>query len=432
MDHALVHQLRRDAGVAVAQRRRADEEAGRLPMDPDTERQYARSVINDVLNTHFQAEAARGMPLPEAAEEAELSEAVHAALYGAGPLQPLLEDPEIENIDIQGDRVFITYPGGQVKQVPAVTASDDELVELVQTLAATAGLSSRAWDSVNWELDLRLPGGERLSAVMSAGERPCLSIRKPRLGKVFLDYLVENGTISEEGAQFLRAAVLSRKNLIICGATDSGKTTLLRAIANEIPAYERLITIEDVRELGLDSFPDLHPNIVVWEARKPNSENQGEISLSRLVRRSLRQNPSRVIVGEVLGDEIIDMLRAMTQGNNGSLSTIHSDSAQGVFNRIALYAAAAEKPLPMEVSHMLVAQSINFVVFISKVRDYQTGEELRRVTEIREVNGFDVGQASSSRVFAYDAAFGTLRADAQISCLKDLELHGYVPSGGWM
>ncbi|GAA2810752.1 ATPase, T2SS/T4P/T4SS family [Kitasatospora paracochleata] len=432
MDHALVHQIRRQSGSVLAQRRRSDEAAGLVPMDLDSERQYARSVIRDVLNEHFQAEAGRGMALPDAAEEAELAEAVHAALYGAGALQPLLEDRDIENIDMQGhDNVFITRAGGRIERGAPVCGSDDELVELVQTLAATAGLTSRAWDTVNWELDLRLPGGERLSAVMAASERPHLSIRKPRLGKVALDFLVKNGTVSDDAAQFLRSAVLAKKNMVICGATDSGKTTLLRAIANEIPPSERLITVEGVRELGLDEFKDLHPNIAVWEARLPNSEGQGEISLSSLVRRSLRQNPSRVIVGEVLGDEIIDMLRAMSQGNNGSLSTIHSDSAQGAFSRIALYALAAEKPLPIEASHMLIAQSINFVVFISKVRNHETGEEQRRVTEIREVNGFD-GQVSSSRVFAYDHAIGALRADSQISCLPDLERHGYYPSGGWM
>ena len=125
---------------------------------------------------------------------------------------------------------------------------------------------------------------------------------------------------------FLAAAVAARKNIMIAGATNAGKTTLLRALANQIPAEERLITVERALELGLDHFPELHPNVVAFEERLPNSEGQGAITMADLVRRSLRMNPSRVIVGEVLGDEIVTMLNAMTQGNDGSLSTIHANS----------------------------------------------------------------------------------------------------------
>ncbi len=160
---------------------------------------------------------------------------------------------------------------------------------------------------------------------------------------------------------------------MIAGATNSGKTTLLRALANEIPPHERLITVERSLELGLGEFKDLHPNVVAFEERLPNSEGVGEVSMADLVRRSLRMNPSRVIVGEVLGDEIVTMLNAMSQGNDGSLSTIHSNSSMEVFNRISTYAIQAPERLPMEATQMLIAGALDFVVFVRKHNDYQHG-----------------------------------------------------------
>ena len=168
---------------------------------------------------------------------------------------------------------------------------------------------------------------------------------------------------------------------------------------NEIPAGERLITVERALELGIDQFPDLHPNVVALEERLPNSEGHGGISMAELVRRSLRMNPSRVIVGEVLGDEIVTMLNAMTQGNDGSLSTIHANSSLEVFNRIATYAIQSAERLPVEATHMLIAGAVDFVIFIEKRNDYARGGRLRRyVSSVREVTGVD-GRVLSSEVF---------------------------------
>ena len=243
------------------------------------------------------------------------------------------------------------------------------------------------------------------------------------------DLLVGNGTFSQEIGQFFRAAVHARKNIMIAGATNAGKTTLLRAVANEIPVHERLITVERAMELGLDAFPELHPNCVAFEQRLPNSEGQGAISMAELVRRSLRMNPSRVIVGEVLGDEIVTMLNAMTQGNDGSLSTIHANSSVEVFNRIATYAIQSEERLPVEATHMLIAGAIDFVVFIEKRNDYATGGRLRRyVASVREVTGVD-GRVLSSEVFALGPN-GTAVPSAPIACADELAYHGYDPSGG--
>jgi pilus assembly protein CpaF len=428
MDHSVVKRLRQEVGDRLAQQRRADAASGLAPMSPEDERQFARALISMVLDEFARGEITLGRRPPSAEEEEALAAGVHAALFGVGRLQPLLEDPEIENIDVNGcDRVFIGYADGRETMAEPVAESDDELVELIQILAAYSGLSSRPFDTANPQLDLRLPDGSRLSAVMDVTARPSLSIRRARLGKVFLSDLMGNGTFSPEIGAFLRAAVLARKNIMLAGATNAGKTTMLRAIANEIPAHERLITVERALELGLDQFPELHPNCVAFEQRLPNSEGQGAISMAELVRRSLRMNPSRVIVGEVLGDEIVTMLNAMTQGNDGSLSTIHANSSMEVFNRVATYAIQSEERLPIEASHMLIAGAIDFVVFIEKRNDYAHGGRLRRyVSSIREVTGVD-GRVLSSEVFAA-GPLGAAMPAAPISCLDDLADQGYSPS----
>ncbi|MEU8035148.1 ATPase, T2SS/T4P/T4SS family [Streptosporangium sp. NPDC049078] len=430
IDHTLVKRFRQDVGDRLAHQRRLDQASGLPPMSGEDERQFARALIAQILEEFARGEIGVGRTPPTAEEEEALAAGIHAALFGVGRLQPLLDDPEVENIDINGcDRVFVGYADGQELMREPVAESDEELVELIQILAAYSGLSSRPFDTANPQLDLRLPDGSRLSAVMDVTVRPSISIRRSRLGKVFLSDLVGNGTLTPELGRFLAAAVAARKNIMISGSTNAGKTTLLRALANEISPSERLITVERALELGLDQFPELHPNVVAFEQRLPNSEGQGEISMAELVRRSLRMNPSRVIVGEVLGDEIVTMLNAMTQGNDGSLSTIHANSSMEVFNRIATYALQASERLPIEATHMLIAGAIDFVVFIEKRNDYAVGGRLRRfVSSVREVAGVD-GRVLSSEVFA-TAPDGRVTPHAPLSCLEELAHFGYDP-GGW-
>ncbi|MEV7123722.1 CpaF family protein [Kitasatospora griseola] len=427
--HDTVALLHRRVGEQLTQAQRDDARQGKSPMAPEVEREFARSLINTVLQAYNTEQAAIGIPAMSPQDERELADAVHARIYGAGALQPLLDNPDIENIDIQGDRVFVTYAGGIRERVAPVTRSNEELIELVQTLAATSGLTSRAWDKTNWQLDLRLPGGERLSGVMDVTKVPAISIRRARLGKIFLDDLVRFGSVTEEAASFLRAAVLSRKNIMIGGATDAGKTTMLRALANVIPPNERLITVEKALELGLDEFDDLHPNIVVMEERQPNSEGLGGVAMAELVRRSLRQNPDRVIVGEVLGPEIVTMLNAMSQGNDGSLSTIHARNSASVFKRITTYARQAAEGFDRETTHDLIAGALDFVVYLSQVKNPATGEKHRRLVSIREVTGVD-GQVLSNEVFKLNA-YGELKPAAPLTCLDELAEHGYYPSGDY-
>ena len=430
MDQLLLRRLREETADVLARQRREDSAAGVAPMTGEDERQFARAVIGRVLEQHARGELAAGRSPLSAVEDEELAAGIHAALFGVGRLQPLLDDPMVENIDVNGcDRVFVGYADGREEAMPPVADTDDELVELVQLLGAYSGLASRPFDSANPQLDLRLPDGSRLSAVMGVCARPSLSIRRARVTRVSLDSLVDAGSMTAELAAFCSAAVAARKNLMIAGATNAGKTTLLRAMAHEIPPQERLITVERALELGLGDYADLHPNVVAFEERLPNSEGGGAVTMAELVRRSLRMNPSRVIVGEVLGDEIVTMLNAMSQGNDGSLSTIHANSSLEVFNRISTYAIQSRERLPAEATAMLVAGAIDFVVFVERRNDYARGGTLRRtVTSVREVNGVD-GRVLSSEVFAAGRD-GLAVPAAPVACAEELAEHGYRVAAG--
>jgi pilus assembly protein CpaF len=300
-----------------------------------------------------------------------LAQTVLDALFGMGRLQSLIDDSEIENIDINGcDRVWASYADGSKRLMAPIADSDQEVVDIVRSAASRFGLSERRFDMARPELDLRLPDGSRLSAVMAVTSRPSVSIRRHRFSDLSLSDLVGLGTLDVELAAFLRAAVRARKNIVVSGAMNSGKTTLLRALAAEISPRERIVTIEQAFELGLDRTIDRHPDIVALEARPANLEGEGLISVADLVRRALRMNADRVIVGEVLGDEVLPMLNAMSQGRSGSMCTIHADSSAGVFRRISSYAVQARERIPLEASNLLIAGAIHFVVQLdSEIHD---------------------------------------------------------------
>jgi pilus assembly protein CpaF len=333
-------------------------------------REFARRQIFAHLDRLADQEGDSWSPdAPE--DELRLARSVLDALFGLGRLQALVDDPEIENIDINGcDRVWATFADGSKRLMPAIADSDEELIDLVRSAASRFGLSERRFDLARPELDLRLPDGSRLSALMAVTARPSISIRRHRFSDLSLRDLHELGTVDREVASLLGAAVRARKNIVVSGAMNSGKTTLLRALAAEISPRERIVTIEQALELALDAAPDRHPDLVALEARPSNVEGEGLISVADLVRRALRMNADRVIVGEVLGDEVLPMLNAMSQGRSGSMCTIHSDSSAGVFRRIASYAVQAPEHLPLEASNLLVAGSIHFVVHLdSEIRD---------------------------------------------------------------
>lgn len=428
VDPAQVRQLQSQVGDRLQQAQQAAKASGRPPLSGEHERQYARQLINAAIGEHATSLLETGQPPLDWEAERELNEAVFARLFGAGRLQPLIDDLDIENIDINGhDEVWVTYAGGEKVRAEPVAESDEELVELVQTLASYAGRSSRPFDAANPEVDLKLPDGSRLSGITEVAGRPAVSIRRHRFTKVTLADLVGNQTLSPEAADFLAAAVRARTNLMIAGATDTGKTTLLRALAAEIAPQERIITVERALELSLRHDTDRHPDCVELEERQDNSEGHGAVTMAQLVRRTLRMNPDRVIVGEVLGDEVVTMLNAMSQGNDGSLSTIHARSALEVFNRLCTYALQAEEKLPAEACSRLIAGGLDFVIYVVKDGAH------RRLDSIREINGFDGTTVASSEVFATGpgGGFAERNLDVAVSRASQLASCGWQPGDGW-
>jgi pilus assembly protein CpaF len=347
----------------------------------DDRRELAREMTLSRLQ-RYAAESVEGGYAPlDVTDEQRVARFVLDALFGLGRLQALIDDPEIENIDVNGcDRVWVTYADGTKKSVEPAADSDAELAEMLRSAAARFGLSERRFDVSHPELDLRLPDGSRLSALMSVVQRPVVSIRRHRFVDLTLDDLVEMGGLDLTLASFLAAAVRARKNIVVGGAMNSGKTTLIRALASAIPSRERVVTIEQAFELGLDAIPDRHPDLVALEARPANAEGEGAISMARLVRRALRMNADRVIVGEVLGDEILPMLNAMSQGRSGSMCTIHADSSLGIFRRLASYAVQAPERLPLESTNLLIAGAVHFTVFVEVVDLDESASDLRYLT----------------------------------------------------
>jgi pilus assembly protein CpaF len=395
MNDPLLGQLRAQVADQLARRLRAHDESGQRPLSETDRQLLGRQLIADALEAHANTALANSKPVLDPATEDELAAAIFDALFGLGRLQRYLDDASIENINANGcDDVWVHYADGRRERVEPIADSDDELAEMVRTWAARLGVSERRFDLGSPRLSLQLPDGSRLFAVMAVSERVCLSLRRHRYLKVTPDDLVGLGTLDVALREFLGAAMRGRKNCIICGGTSVGKTTLLRAMAADIPAWERLVTIEDSLELGLHRYPEQHHQVVALEAREPNVEGEGEVTLAELVRWALRMSPDRVIVGETRGPEVLALLNAMTQGNNGSMATLHASSSKGAFGRLATYAIQAAERLPLEATNLLVANAVDFVVHLA-----QDPGGRRYVASVREVVDADGPQVVSNEVF---------------------------------
>ncbi len=374
--------LRRIVGESLTAAHSAHEDEGQGRLSVPDERALARKLLADELRRLATDAYSTGrQPLDEATEDAVMT-AVLDRLHGLARLQPLLDDPSIRDIHISGaNRVWLTMRDGTKVRGPSVAASDDELVELIATAARRLGRSERRWDHAQPELNLQLPNGDRLHALMAVSGRPTVTIRRHDFDIHRVDQLVARGVCNDLLAGFLSAAVRARANVIVAGGTGTGKTTMLRCLINEIDPDERLITVEDSLEIGLERFEDLHPDHETLEAREANTEGVGAITLADLVRSALRMDPHRVIVGEVRGAEVLPMLLAMSQGNDGSMCSIHADSSKGVFGRLAMYAAMTPERLVPEVTNLLVANAVDLIVHLGWVE----GE--RRITSVRQVTG---------------------------------------------
>ncbi len=404
-----------DAEVAVLAQRFAAEAADRLARERDThpggaggnghltgadERAYARSLIAAALDDEARRRLRDDLdPLPEHVED-EVARQAFDRLFGLGRLQRYLDDERITDIHVQGcDTVWLKHADGSRHRGEPVADSDAELIELLRTAAARAGRTERRFDSSQPELNLRLPDGSRLFAIMDVSARPSLTIRKHQFDLAYLGDLRERGTLDRPLEAFLRAAVLARRSIVIGGGIGCGKTTLMRALINEIPPDERLVTIEDALELDIDRFDTLHPNVVTLEAREPNMEGHGGITLEQLVRMGLRMDPDRVFVGEVRGSEVLPMLLAMSQGQDGSMCTIHANTARGVFRRLQMYAMLPPHRLTPPDTAMLIANAVDLVVHLDQQRDPATGTTRRVATSVLEVRDVDGTEVVANEVF---------------------------------
>jgi Flp pilus assembly CpaF family ATPase len=433
VDHEMVARLHRAVGEELARRAGEAEAGGGRRLSPEDERALSRMLIAEQLRVLAREAVAGGSaPLAEHVE-AHLAGAVFDRLHGLAGIQPLIDDPDVRDIHISGaDGVWLSYRDGTKRRGPTVAASDEELIELVATAARRVGRSERRWDAAHPELNLQLPNGDRLHALMAVTGRPTVTIRRHDFSLHRLEQLWEFGVVDDHLLAFLTAAVRAKLNLIVAGGTGTGKTTLLRCLINEIPDDERIITIEDSLEIGLEHFAALHPDFETIEAREANTEGVGEFSLADGVRAALRMDPDRVIVGEVRGAEVLPMLLAMSQGNDGSMCSIHADSSKGVFGRLAMYAAMTRERLDPDVTNLLVANAVDVIVHLGWI------DGRRRVTSVREVTGaVETGQVASNELWA-PAGDGRARGGGAASArlASALEPHGFdrsmlLATGRW-
>ena len=373
--------VRAHVAQQLSERRSAAELSGDAVLSPPEEMELAEHLIWDALDQVARQRLASGMEPLGADHEESVCDRVLAELFGLGGFDLLLADESIEDIFVNGcDDVIVSRTDGRRDPVAPVAESDEALVDLINGWAAKLGRTERRFDAGCPRLDLRLPGGFRLHAIMGVTPRPTVTIRCARHAKTTLADLVGMGSVDPCLAEVLAAAVASKCNIIVAGGTGSGKTTLLRALLAEVPASERIITVEDTAELCLRSFPDRHPNVVELETRDANVEGVGEITMADLTRECLRMSPDRVVVGEVRGGEALAMLKAMGQGNDGSMCTLHADSARGVHPRLRGYCAEAASGLPTSAVDQFFRTAVDLVIHLERRPDRR-----RVVTSLVEV-----------------------------------------------
>jgi len=387
LDLQLVAEVRNLVAAELSAIRRQEAIADELS-DADEEAR-AQSIIWDQLDQLARRRNLNNQSTLSPLVEEAVARRVKADLFGLGGFEDYIHDPNVENIFVNGhDRVFVNRKGAHhTEQVGPIAESDAAVIQLINRWASRLGRTERRFDVANPRLDLRLPGGHRLHAIMEVTERPTVTIRCPYPKKVELSDQINFGTIDAPMAAVLEAAVKSRCNLIVAGGTGTGKTTLLRALLHQASPHERIITIEDTIELSLSRFEDNHPNVVEMETRQANVEGVGALTMMELTRECLRMSPDRVVLGEVRGAEALYMLKAMSQGNDGSMCTLHADSAYGVADRIRGYVAEGTTGLPMPVIDGFFRNAVDLIVHLRVLPD-----RTRVVSSIIEVQkDFDEG-----------------------------------------
>lgn len=327
-----------------------------------------------------------------AAERACIVKEVFDAFRGLDAIQPLIEDPDVTEIMVNGHRDIFVERFGKIERADCRFESRQRLEDLIQTLV---GRVNRSVNEASPIVDARLLDGSRLHVVLPpvSLNGPILTIRKFPKTPLTMEQLVRLGSVTEEAAIFLENAVKNKTNLFVSGGTASGKTTFLNALSEFIPRDERVITIEDSAELQLRFVA----NLVSLEVRNANSEGKGEITIRDLIRASLRMRPDRIIVGEVRGAEAADMLQALNTGHDGSMSTGHANSAEDLLNRLEAMVMSGA-PLPLEAIRSQICSAIELVVHLCRLRDGS-----RKVAEIAELAGMVEGKIVLRPIFRLKA-----------------------------
>ncbi len=366
-------------------RRRAEENAGE---------QELQDIIESVV-----LERKDGFPLKECGELIRWLNS--RFVYRLGVIQPYIENEEINEVMVNGiDRIFLEDRRG-IYRAPESFESEEELEEVIRFIAASV---HREITEMNPVLDARLSDGSRVNAVLSnvALDGPVLTIRKFSREHISMRQMVSGGMLTAECAEALRTLVRCGYNVFVSGGTSSGKTTFLNALADAIPKEERVIIIEDSRELNLEQIP----NIVQMECRNANSVGKGKITMEMLIRTSLRMRPDRIIVGEVRGAEVADMLQAMNTGHSGSMSTGHGNSVSGMLRRLeAMYLMSAN--IPMDAIRAQIVEGIDIMVHLVR-----NASGARQVMEVSELTGFEGGEYVLNPLYVREDA-GELRRTSE-------------------
>ena len=312
-------------------------------------------------------------------------------LTGFGPIQPLLDDPDISEVMVNGPKkVFIEKNGKLIKS--AVTFEDDDhVLRVIDRIILPLG---RRVDADTPTVDARLPDGSRVNAVIRpvSIDGPSITIRKFKKDKLSIQQLINYGSLTPNMAEFIRACVLARLNIVISGGTGSGKTTLLNVLSSYIPEEERIVTIEDAAELQLQQ-----DHVLRMETKVPNTDGKGAVTIRDLVRNSLRMRPDRIIVGECRGGESLDMLQAMNTGHDGSLTTLHANSPRDALSRLETMVLMSGMDLPLKVVRQQISSAVDLIIQQTRLKDGS-----RKVTAITEVVGMEGEVVVLTDIFKFE------------------------------